>query len=77
MPVSIIPEASPAANLPFHWRTASTHSKTSIFILNSNTVVFIPTTQDVFLFRQPLTWEQWSPIQLLQNGSTPSNYFLG
>ena len=50
MPVSIIPEASPAANLPFHWRTALTHGKTtSIFILNSNTVVFIPTTQGVFL----------------------------
>ena len=33
MPVSIIPEASPAANLPFHWRTALTHGKTtSIFI---------------------------------------------
>ena len=46
MPVSIIPEAS----LPFHWRTALTHGKTtSIFILNSNTVVFIPTTQGVFL----------------------------
>ena len=50
MPVSIIPEASPAANLPFHWRTPLTHGKTtSIFILNSNTVVFIPTTQGVFL----------------------------
>ena len=34
MPVSIIPEANPAANLPFHWRTALTHSKTtSIYLL--------------------------------------------
>ena len=50
MPVSIIPEASPAANLPFHWRTALTQGKTaSILILNSNAVVFIPTTQGVFL----------------------------
>ena len=49
MPVSIIPEASPAANLPFHWRTALTQSKTSIFSLNANTVVIIPTTQGVFL----------------------------
>jgi len=49
MPVSIIPEASPAANLPFHWRTALTHSKTSIFILNSNTVVSNHTRMAVLL----------------------------
>lgn len=50
LPVSIIPEASPAASLPFHWRGALTQGQTtSIFILSSNTVVFIPTTQGVFL----------------------------
>ena len=50
LPASIVPEASPSASLPYHWRQALMQGKTtSIFILQSNTVVFIPTPQGIFL----------------------------
>ena len=50
LPASIIPEASPAASLPFHWRSALAQGQTtSIYILGSNTVVFIPTSNGIFL----------------------------
>ena len=50
LPVSIVPETNPTASLPFYWRQvlAQGHT-TSVFILRSNTVVFIPTTQGIFL----------------------------
>ena len=38
------------ASLPFYWRQALAQGHTtSVFILSSNTVSFIPTTQGVFL----------------------------
>ena len=44
LPVSIVAEASPSASLPYHWRQALMQGKTtSISILHSNSVVFIPT----------------------------------
>ena len=50
LPASIIPEANPAASLPFHFRNALRQGKTSsIFILGSNTVAFIPTSRGIFL----------------------------
>lgn len=50
LPVSIVPERTATASLPFYWRQALVQGHTaSIFILSSNTVAFIPTTQGVFL----------------------------
>ena len=50
LPVSIVPETNPTASLPYYWRQALAKGRTtSVFILRSNTVVFIPTTQGVFL----------------------------
>ena len=50
LPASIIPETTPAASLPFHFRNALRQGKTSsIFILGSNTVAFIPTSRGIFL----------------------------
>ena len=50
LPVSIVPETNPTASLPFYWRQALAKVQTtSVFILQSNTVVFIPTTQGIFL----------------------------
>ena len=50
LPVTIVPEANPMASLPFYWRQVLAQGNTtSVFILRSNTVVFIPTTQGIFL----------------------------
>ena len=50
LPVSIVPETNPTASLPYYWRQALVKGRTtSVFILRSNTVVFIPTTQGIFL----------------------------
>lgn len=50
LPVSIVPETNPTASLPYYWRQALAKGRTtSVFILRSNTVVFIPTTQEIFL----------------------------
>ena len=50
LPVSIVPERTATASLPFYWRQALAQGHTtSIFILSSNTVAFIPTTQGIFL----------------------------
>jgi len=50
LPVSIVPEITATASLPFYWRQALAQGHTaSIFILSSNTVAFIPTTRGVFL----------------------------
>ena len=50
LPVTIVPEANPTASLPFYWRQVLAQGNTtSVFILRSNTVVFIPTTQGIFL----------------------------
>ena len=50
LPVSIVPERTATVSLPFYWRQALAQGHiTSIFILSSNTVAFIPTTQEVFL----------------------------
>ena len=63
LPVSIIPEASPAANLPFHWRSALTQGQTtSIFILGCNTVVFIPMSNGIFLFDSHLHGNQGAHV---------------
>ena len=50
LPVSIVPEKTAIASLPFYWRQALAQGQTtSIFILSSKTVAFIPSTQEVFL----------------------------
>ena len=47
---AIVPERTATASLPFNWRQALVQGHTtSILILSSNTVAFIPTTQGVFL----------------------------
>jgi len=49
LPVSIVPEKPATSSLPFYWRQALAQGHTaSIFILSSNIVAFIPTTQGVF-----------------------------
>ena len=50
LPVSIVPETNPTASLPFYLRQVLAQGHTTlVFILRSNTVVFIPTTQGIFL----------------------------
>ena len=61
LPVRIVPETNPTASLPYYWRQALAKGRTiSVFILHSNTVLFILTTQGIF-FRQSFSWEQWGP----------------
>ena len=61
LPVRIVPETNPTASLPYYWRQALAKGRTiSVFILHSNTVLFILPTQGIF-FRQSLSWEQWGP----------------
>ena len=77
LPVSIVPERTATASLPFYWRQALAQGHTaSIFILSSNTVAFIPTTQGVFLLDSHLqgTVALMSP---LHHGSILLSYFLG
>ena len=61
MPVSIIPEASPAANLPFHRRTALTQGKTTSIYFKCQYCYLHSNHTRCFPLRQSLTWEQWSP----------------
>ena len=50
LPVSINQEVNPAASLPFHLRNALNRGKTtSLFILEGNTVAFLPTARGIFL----------------------------
>ena len=67
LPVSIVPERTATASLPFYWRQALAQGHTAlIFILRSNTVAFIPTTRGGGGggFRQPPAWEQWCSCRL-------------
>ena len=50
LPVRIVPETNPTASLPYYWRQALAKGRTiSVFILHSNTVLFILPTQGIFL----------------------------
>ena len=70
LPVGVTPEASPAANLPFHWRNVLTQGKsTSVSILHSNAVKLIPTSQGIFILDSHLhasigahvAFAEWQP----------------
>ena len=60
LPVSISKGPVPSATLAYHLELAFQKPKTAcFFILNGNTVVFIPDSKLCFVDRQPSPWPDW------------------